>query len=322
MLEKKLKIYKIFLKKISLAKKILIISHKNPDWDTLGSSTWLKWIIDNIESNKQVDIFCIDKIPDKLKFIYNTDKIKNNFSFNYDLYIFVDVASKNQVWLEENFREIFNKKNFNTISIDHHPSNELFAKQNIIISNYPSTTAIIYEIAKFLKLKFSEKIATNLLTWIMTDTWNFMHSNTSALAYKYSWELLNLWADKQYIINNFFKNNDFITLKTWWQIFSNAFLEKEILTSYITKKELFFLNSNYEKISWSLDYLNTVENIKLSSLLYEKNDIIKGSLRTLRDDINLNDLAKKYWWWWHKKAAWFSVKWQILIEKTISFEKN
>jgi phosphoesterase RecJ-like protein len=321
MLEKKIKIYKIFLKKISLAQKILIISHKNPDWDTLWSSTWLKWIIDNIETNKQVDIFCIDNIPDKLKFIYNTNKIKKDFSLNYDLFIFVDIASKKQTWLEENFKELFDKKSFNTISIDHHFSNELFAKQNIIISNYPSTTAIIYEIAKFLKLKFSKKIATNLLTWIITDTWNFMHSNTSPLAYKYAWELLNIWADKQYIINNFFKNNDFITLKTWGQIFSNAFIEKEILSSYITKKELYFLESNYEKVSWALDYLNTVKNIKLVSMLYQKNNIVKWSLRTLRDDINVSDLAKKYWWWWHKKAAWFAIKWEILVEKTINFEK-
>jgi hypothetical protein len=33
---------------------------------------------------------------------------------------------------------------------------------------------------------------------------------------------------------------------------------------------------------------------KLSSLLYEKGDIIKGSLRTLRDDVDVSKMAKKF----------------------------
>ncbi len=319
--EKKLRVYWKFLKKIWAAEKILIISHKNPDWDTLWSSTALKEIIDNMETWKKVDIFCYDKIPEKLKFIPWVKNIKNNFSLNYDLFIFVDTASKSQSWLEENFFELFDKKTFNTINIDHHFSNELFAKQNIIL-DYTSTTSIIYEIASYLKLKISPKAATSILTWIMTDSWNFMHSNTTYLTYKISWELLELWADKEYILNNFFKNNDIITLKTWWKIFSNAFIDRKIVTSYITKKELEFINSNYQKISWALDYLNTITNIKLSSLLYEKDDIVKWSLRTLNDDIDVSKLAKKYNWWWHKKAAWFAIKWKIVIEKSLIFEEK
>jgi nanoRNase/pAp phosphatase (c-di-AMP/oligoRNAs hydrolase) len=149
-----------------------------------------------------------------------------------------------------------------------------------------------------------------------------MHSNTDPIAMKYAWELLELWADKDYIINNFFKKNDFLTLKTWGKIFSNSFLDKEILTSYITNSQLEEIWANTENVSGALDYLNTCSNIKLSSLLYEKGDIIKGSLRTLRDDVDVSKIAKKFSWWGHKKAAWFTIKWKLEIEKTIVFEKN
>jgi phosphoesterase RecJ-like protein len=322
MQEKKLSIYKKIFSKISNAKKILIISHRNPDWDTIGSATWLKKIIDSIKSNKQVDIFCVDKIPEKLRFIPLSENYIDTFSYNYDLIIFVDIASKWQTWLEKKYKELFDKKNINTISIDHHISNELFARQNIVIWNYPSTTAIIYEIAKYLNLKIDSFAATSLLTWLLTDTWSLMHSNTNSLAMKYTWELLELWADKDYIINNFFKKNDFLTLKTWWKIFSNSFLDKEILTSYITKLQLKEIWANTENISWALDYLNTCSGIKLSSLLYEKDDYIKGSLRTLNDNVDVSKMAKKFSWGWHKKAAWFTIKWKLEIEKTIVFEEN
>ncbi len=320
--EKKLRVYKKFFSKISEAQKILIISHRNPDWDTLGSSTWLKQIIDDIKSDKKVDIFCVDEVPEKLKFIPKTNIIKNNFQTNYDLIIFVDIASVSQTWLQNNFPTLFDKKTFNTISIDHHISNEFFAKQNIVLWDYPSTTSIIYEIAKSLALKISKNAATSLLTGLLTDTWNLTHSNTNIIAYKYAWELIELWWDKDYIISNFFRKQDFLTLKTWWEIFSNSFIENWVLTWYITKKQLENIWSDTEKISWAIDYLNTTENIKLSCLLYEKQNFIKGSLRTLNDNINVSKIAKKYWWWGHKKAAWFTINWKILVEKNIEFENK
>ncbi len=322
MQERKLAIYKRIFSKISDAKKILIISHRNPDWDTIGSATWLKKIIDSIKSNKQVDIFCVDKIPEKLRFIPLSEIYIDTFSYNYDLIIFVDIASKWQTWIQNEYKELFDKKTINTISIDHHISNELFARQNIIFWNYPSTTAIIYEIAKFLNLKIDSSAATSLLTGLLTDTWSLMHSNTDSLAMQYTGELLELWADKDYIINNFFRKNDFVTLKTWGKVFSNSFLDKEILTSYIKTSHLQEIWATTENISGALDYLNTCSGIKLSSLLYEKGNIIKGSLRTLRDDVDVSKMAKKFSWWWHKKAAWFTIPWKIEIEKTIVFEKD
>ncbi len=321
-MQKKIKIYKKIFTKILEAKKILIISHRNPDWDTIGSATWLKRIIDSIKSNKKVELFCVDNIPEKLKFIPDTQKYSNNFSTNYDLIIFVDTASIWQTWLENNFSEIFNKKNYNTISIDHHISNELFARQNLVLWNYPSATAIIYEMAKILNLEIDTGAATCLLSWLLTDTWNFSHSNTNSLSLKYASELIQLWADKDYIINNFFRKNDFLTLKTWGKIFSNSFLDKEILTSYIKTEQLQKIGATTENISWAISYLNTCSKIKLTSMLYEKDGNIKGSFRTLHDDVDVSKMAKKFGWWGHKKAAWFTIKGKIEIEKTIDFEKN
>ena len=57
---------------IDKAQKILSISHKRPDGDTLGASCSLYLVLQ--QWGKQVDMACIDEIPERFSFL--TDMIK------------------------------------------------------------------------------------------------------------------------------------------------------------------------------------------------------------------------------------------------------
>lgn len=313
MIERKLKVYNIILDKIKLSKNIALISHKNPDIDTIWSSTWFYEIIKDNFLYKNIDLICVDEIPEKYKFLKNTEKFKKNFDpKNYDLIIFFDSWSKTQTWFYEFYPKLFDSKIYNTILIDHHITNELYAKQNILNTTYSSTTMIIFEIAIFLNLKISNISATNLLAWIYTDTWWFKHSNVNEITYFIASKLVKLWANSQIIVDKFFNNNKLSTIKLWGKILSDSFIDEDwVLYSYVNKSMLDSYNATYEEISWVIDYLNTAQWIKYSTLLTQKWEYIKASLRTLRDDIDLTKIAKKFDWWWHKKASWFTTKAQI-----------
>jgi nanoRNase/pAp phosphatase (c-di-AMP/oligoRNAs hydrolase) len=78
---------------------------------------------------------------------------------------------------------------------------------------------------------------------------------------------------------------------------------------------------NYDDIWGVIDILNTTEGIKYSTLLTQKWDYIKWSLRTLRDDVDLTLIAKQFSGWGHKKASGFTTlgtieTFQILQLKT------
>lgn len=313
MLNKKIEIYSKVIDKIKLSKNIALISHKNPDLDTVWSATAFYEIISNNFLYKNIDLICIDKIPEKYKFLKNTDKYKQNFNpKNYDLIIFFDSWSKTQTWLDELYPELFDSKTYNTISIDHHITNELYAKQNILNTTYSSTTMIIFEIFSLLNYKISNISATNLLTWIYTDTWWFKHSNVNEVTYFIASKLVKLWANIQIIVDKFFKNNKLSTIKLWWKILSDSFIDENwVLYSYVNKSMLDSYSCDYEDISWVIDHLNTAEGIKYSTLLTQKWEYIRASLRTLRDDIDLTKIAKKFDGWWHKKASWFTTKAQL-----------
>ena len=321
MLSKKLRVYSKVLQKIKSAKKIAVISHRAPDWDTLGSWTAFYSAIKDNFNFKKIDLICKDKIPDKYSFIPNIKKYSNNLIVNkYDLIIFVDSWSKDQTLLEKDFPSLFDKQTYNTINIDHHITNEIYGKQNIIITSYASTTMIIYEFLKLNNLKISKDTATSLLTWIYTDTWWLKHSNTTSWVYRVVKDLINLGWNRENIINNFFKNNTLNNIKLWWKIIDKAFKSNDdILYTYIDKSLLSSHNAEANDVYGIIDTLNSVEKIKYACILTEIWEYVKWSLRTLREDVDLTKIAWKYWWWWHKKASWFTIKWNIEENKFINF---
>ncbi len=313
MLEQKYKIYNQVIEKIKKAKYIALVSHKNPDIDTLGSSTWLYQAIEDNFLYKKVDLICIDMIPQKYNFLAHTWKFKQDFNpKNYDLIIFFDSGSKTQTGFYEKYKDLFDQKKYNTISIDHHITNELYARQNILNITYSSTTMIIFEILLLTWIKISKQTSTSLLAWIYTDTGGFKHSNTNEVTYFLAGKLLEFWADYWLIVDKFFRRNTLSTIKLWGKIISDSFIdESEVLYSYVNKSMLESFNTHYEDISWVIDYLNMAEWIKYSTLLTQKWEYIKASLRTLRDDIDLTQIAKKFHGWGHKKASWFTTRAQL-----------
>ena len=78
------------------SKNILLVSHINPDGDTLGSMCAMYSAIkDNYK--KKCDMVCVSDIPVTYNFIPYIDKVKNISEFDlsreYDLVITLDVAA-------------------------------------------------------------------------------------------------------------------------------------------------------------------------------------------------------------------------------------
>ena len=63
----------IFKKSLLEASRILIVSHKNPDGDTLGSALGLYCLLRDI--GKSADLLCASSIPEYLKFRPYSDRI-------------------------------------------------------------------------------------------------------------------------------------------------------------------------------------------------------------------------------------------------------
>ncbi len=296
-------IYEHFYK----AKRIVIISHRNPDADTIGSNLTLRAFLER--HGKKVTSACVDivnnsqfkLIPDNL---YQTEL---NFD-EIDLIVCVDAGSKSQVALGNKYPEIFSGR-FPLINIDHHASNEYYGNVNLVFPNAASTTLVVYHLLKSWKALITPEMATLLLYGLYYDTGSFMHSNTTDDVYNSAAEMLNLGADFKRIVKEVFHTHSIDKLKLWGQIFNGAQVTgNKIVVSGVTAEDLNKTKTSHADISGAIDYLSMVKDNAFATILSEDGKgNIRGSLRTKENEINLSEIASLLGGGGHKKASGFTI---------------
>ncbi len=294
---------------ISKHKNILLITHRNPDGDALGSTLGLYLAL--VKMGKNPKPFCIDPIPSSFLFLPENFQIINQFDTkNFDMIIVLDCGSPSQMGLkDEKEKEILNFS-LPLINIDHHISNPKFGSINIIESKAAACTQIIYNLILESKIKINKYIATCLLTGLYTDTGSFMHDNTTAEVLKIASDLLILGGRYNKISSNI-KLKTIPALRLWGRALSRIQKDRQlgIATSVITKEDLSDCRASYDDLSGVVSLINTVPNINATLLLSEREGgEIKGSLRSEKGGLDVSKVAAVLGGGGHPRASGFSIK--------------
>ena len=168
------------------AQTIAVVSHINPDGDTLGSATAMRLILQAL--GKKVTLFCDGKIPDQLSFLPGADlfRVPSGEEGPFDLMLSVDVSDKRRLGACETLIQ----RSMHTAQIDHHPTNPLFAEVNSVDGEAPANCLLIHEQMKDLGVPMTKDIAVCLYTGISTDTGNFAFASTNAETFRVMSELM------------------------------------------------------------------------------------------------------------------------------------
>lgn len=315
------------LKLIHSAKSIVIISHKNPDPDSIGANLALKEQLQAI--GKKVVSACFDKVPENCDFLDGAEKFVQDFDINnVDLVISVDCGSHDLLKFHEYKPELLGKGKRPLINIDHHPTNDMFGQINIVMDKAPATCFILFVMFAYYGWSISKNSATALMHGLYFDTGSFMHSNTTADTLKIAGRLLANGADIKTIVRKQFHTNSISQLRVWGHALSRVEINsKSALCTAITEHDFMREAAKPEDISGLVNYLNHVPEARFCILLTEDmRGNIKGSMRTLGDDVDLSKIAKLFGGGGHKKAAGFTIPgrisskviWDIRSEKQIS----
>ncbi len=172
---------------------ILIITHCNPDADTLGSAFGIK----NAYPDKKIRVVCGETIPDRLKFI--TDGEPTDIpAEEYAHIMTVDCA---ELHLTGEAGKKYGERI--ELKIDHHRTSDPYAKYNYIEEQTGSAGEIVY---KILKNRLNKKAADSLYAAISSDTGCFRYSNVSADTHRVAAELIESGADHSRINARLFEN--------------------------------------------------------------------------------------------------------------------
>jgi len=299
---------------IRQASNILLIAHQRPDADALGSmavlSSWLQTL------GKNHTKFCIDQPPNNLTWLFNFQSIISNPAYlaeqNYDLIIVLDSGDLQYAGVAE----IVN--NFSVrpylINIDHHATNQNFGDINLVDPTAVSTTEIIFQLFKALKIKISASQADALLAGIIFDTYNFTNPNTNHQSLQTASQLLLAGASLNQISDSILKNKTITTLQIWGKILVRlSYNEKlSVVTTVITQRDLADEVAGTEVTEGIANFLNNLSGVKAALILQQEGEMVRGSLRTNDDLIDVSKLAKLLGGGGHRKAAGFRINGKLV----------
>jgi len=145
---------------------------------------------------------------------------------------------------------------------------------------------------------------------LYTDTGSLLHSNATSETFAESSFLLKKGSDLKAISKNIFQTKSIEKLKLWGRILSRISQNKEgVASSFVTHFDFQQTKAGLDDLTGVVDYLNAVPESLYSILLTERKDgKVKGSMRTLRNDIDLTKISKTFDGGGHKKASGFAIK--------------
>lgn len=167
---------------------VLIISHVNPDGDTIGSAFALKAIVQAL--GNQARCVCSQEPAKRLRFLYidQDDCTYNGDVEDYDLVFSVDVASPGQLGELDCLLPHIN------FMIDHHGMGEPFAPK-YVDEKASAAGEIVFSIYRELKNRGSiltvPDAARRIYAAIVSDTGSFKFSNTTPYTHRVAAELVS-----------------------------------------------------------------------------------------------------------------------------------
>ena len=288
---------------LSTPKNIVIIPHKNPDGDAMGSTLALRNYLLNTHEN--VTVITPNDYPSFLKWlpgddsviIYENQSLQANELIAKADYIFtldfnhLGRCGDLQIPLES-AKAIF-------VMIDHHQQPGDYAKYTYSDPEMCSTCEMIYHFMdKMDDLHLlNAEIATCLYTGIMTDTGSFRYRSTTSTTHRVVAHLIDAGADNTSIHENIYDINTLNKLKLKGVALENLHLIPEFRTAYITFTQKELNDHNFKKGDTE-GFVNiglSIENIIFAVIFIENEaeNIIKMSFRS-KGSFSVNEFARTH----------------------------
>jgi phosphoesterase RecJ-like protein len=194
-------------REIHAAQRILIVTHIRPDGDAIGSLLGLGLSLQAV--GKEVQMVMEDNIPKNLRHLPGSQQVKSQPQGRFDLTIVVDCSDLQRVG------KVLDGFSIPDWNIDHHPTNDNFARHNWVESDAVATAAILAKNLPHLALPITEDVATCLLSGILTDTLGFRTSNVTPQTLRLAADLVEKGCDLADLYSRALNRRSFEMARYW-----------------------------------------------------------------------------------------------------------
>lgn len=304
----KMEKYEEFDRIVKNSKNILIISHVNPDGDTLGSMCGLRLAIQK-QYKKKAEMLILSKLPKIYEFLPSVLEAKTLDMFDksreYDLVISVDVASMDRLI---DSQVLFEKAKY-SINIDHHRTNNEFGNLAIVEPKASSSGEVLYKILKKLDWAIDLEIANCIYTAILTDTGGFRFENTNENVFRIAAELTAMGVSPKELYRKCYESKTkAISLFQGYCISKAVFLKDDkIAYTTIYKRDMEKFSVGDDSTDGIAEALRSIISTDVCFVIKEVDSkICKISMRSKVTDIA--EVCSKFGGGGHKYAAGCTIK--------------
>lgn len=274
---------------------VLLYPHIHADGDAVGSSAALCRMLRLM--GKDSHIVLEDEVAENLLFLLDdmgidVEQAEAKIS-DYDdsLAIAIDGGEYSRFPKRE---EVFRKAD-NTMCIDHHHTSEPIFDYNYIEDASAATAELIYEIIEEMNWQADEKVYEAILAGIMTDTGNFVYSNTSSRSHLIAAKILQKGIDQEKLGVNLYQCKPEAQVKLHAKaILAVEFIgpTEEVGLSTVTMKMLQEIEATDNDVSGLVEKIRDIDRCKVSVVIHQVDDEeYKISFRSCCD-IDVSKLAQ------------------------------
>ncbi len=270
---------------IKSAKKILLLSHVNPDGDTLGSMCAMYSMIYNRFKIK-ADMSVVSNIPFNYSFLPNINLAQRYYdqSLVYDLVITLDVAAIDRV----RDAKIFFDKAKCTVNIDHHKTNPRFGDYQIIEPDASSCGEVLFNYFKENNWEITKDAAECLYVAIMTDTGNFRFENTNSKVFRAVADLVEIGANPTVLYKKCYetKTKNLVMFQNYCVNKAEFLHDNKIAYTTVYKKDLEKFSAGDDYTDGIAETLRAIDTTEVAFVVKEvESKMTKVSMRSKKIDV-------------------------------------
>jgi len=291
--------------KIENASAITILTHVNPDTDTIGTALGIYALLKENKIKRVEVVNASNALPIHLDFLPNYKKIKHQMDYTDSLIITCDCANRERLGFDVKGRDILN--------IDHHQSNTQYGNINVVLASYASSSQVAYSIFENI-YTINKDTAECFYTALLSDTRYFTSSTVNREVFTFAQALLSKGVEANKVAYHLKQRQSLASLRILERGLASLCLYEEAQVSILSlsKEEQVASGAKMIDMEGIVDYGISLSTVEIALCLIELDVGIRVSLRSKRIDIT--PLAMAFGGGGHKFASGFILENILLVE--------
>jgi phosphoesterase RecJ-like protein len=302
----------VVVERLRGARRVLAVSHENPDADTLGATLGVVRIVESL--GRTADAVCTDPVPPLYDFLAEIERFRTDpdDAAPYDLLVVSDCGTLDRIGaVRGRHPELFDR--LPRVVIDHHASNDATGEADWIEPGSAATCEMVALLAARLGLPLDAgggSLATALMAGIVMDTATFAHPNATPRTLAVSAALVEAGAPLSDISRRLYRSKPSAQLRLFGRVLDrlDAADSGRVIHSTLLDADLDATGALPAQSEGIIDLLAQADEAEVAILFKEAGPSTRISVRTKPGGVDATVLTGRFGGGGHARAAGATVE--------------